>query len=121
MGTALITGGSRGIGAQTVRAFAKKGWRTAFFYHTSEAAAQALAAQTGAVVIATGETDIVTDGRSCFCVHNGCAMMRFVTGAGCQLSALTGAFLAASPDHPLEAALAAACAMGLLVGQKKRL
>ena len=49
--TALITGGSRGIGAATVRAFASAGYRTAFFYRSSEAAAQALAAETGAYAI----------------------------------------------------------------------
>ena len=49
--TALITGGSRGIGAATVRAFAGAGYRTAFFYRRSEAAAQALAAETGAYAI----------------------------------------------------------------------
>lgn len=65
MGTALITGGSRGIGAQTVRAFAKKGWRTAFFYHTSEAAAQALAAQTGAVAIRCDVSDSQSVKQAC--------------------------------------------------------
>jgi len=49
--TVLITGGSRGIGAATVRAFASAGYRTAFFYLNSESAAQALAAETGAYAI----------------------------------------------------------------------
>ena len=34
--------------------------------------------------------------------------MTKITGAGCMLSALTGAFLAANLAHPLEAAAAAA-------------
>ena len=41
------------------------------------------------------------------------AEMGLVTGTGCQLSALTAACLAASPEHPLEAAAAAVCAMGV--------
>ena len=49
--TALITGGSRGIGAATVHSFASAGYRTAFFYRSSEAAAQTLAAETGAIAI----------------------------------------------------------------------
>lgn len=49
--TVLITGGSRGIGAATVRAFINAGYRTAFFYRSSESAAQALAAETGAIAI----------------------------------------------------------------------
>ena len=39
--------------------------------------------------------------------------MASITGTGCQLSALIAAFVTANPDHPLEAAAAAACAMGL--------
>ncbi len=42
MQTVWITGGSRGIGAATVREFARAGWRTAFSWRTSEAEAQAL-------------------------------------------------------------------------------
>ena len=49
--TALITGGSRGIGAAVVRAFCVAGYRTAFFYCNSEAAAQTLASETGAHAI----------------------------------------------------------------------
>ena len=51
MRTVLITGGSRGIGAAAVRAFAREGWRVAFLYRSSEAAAHALAAETGACPI----------------------------------------------------------------------
>ena len=49
--TALITGGSRGIGAAMVRAFCAAGYRAAFFYRSSEEAAQSLASETGAVAI----------------------------------------------------------------------
>ena len=72
-----------------------------------------LARMHGAAVIATGSTDMVTDGKTTWRVLNGHPMMRMVTGSGCQLSALVGACLAANPGAPLEAALTAACAMGL--------
>ena len=36
-----------------------------------------------------------------------------ITGTGCQLSGMMTAFAAANPDHVLEAAAAAVCAMGL--------
>ena len=39
--------------------------------------------------------------------------MSRITGTGCQLSALTTAFLVANPEHKLEAAAAAVCTMGL--------
>ena len=79
----------------------------------AERNARHLAKQTGAVVIVTGDTDIVADGSTCYRVMNGHPMMRLVTGAGCQLSALIGAYVTANPERPLEAALAAVCAMGL--------
>lgn len=51
MNTALITGGSRGIGAAMVRAFSGAGWRVAFGWHQSAEAAKALSAETGAIAI----------------------------------------------------------------------
>ena len=50
--------------------------------------AKRLSLQTGAAVIVTGDTDIVTDGKTVYRVHNGHSMMKTVTGSGCQLSAL---------------------------------
>lgn len=44
----LITGGSRGIGAATVRLFAARGERVWFLYEKDHAAAQAVARETGA-------------------------------------------------------------------------
>lgn len=72
-----------------------------------------LARRTGAVVAVSGAIDLVADGKTAYCIRNGCPMMRRVTGTGCQLSALTAAFVAASPDKPLAAAAAAVAAMGL--------
>lgn len=51
MRTAVITGGSRGIGAACVHAFSQAGYRVAFLYRASQAAAQALAHETGAVAL----------------------------------------------------------------------
>src|SRR5271168_4126240 len=45
--TALITGGSRGIGAATVRMFRQAGARVAFSYQSAAATADALAAECG--------------------------------------------------------------------------
>jgi hydroxyethylthiazole kinase len=75
--------------------------------------ARELARRLGTVIAITGAIDIVTDGERAFCIRNGHSMMASITGTGCQLSALTAAFVTANPDHPLEAAAAAVCAMGL--------
>jgi len=65
MFTALITGGSRGIGAATVRAFCAAGYRTAFFYFRSGEAAQALAAETGAYAIRCDVRDSASVSSAC--------------------------------------------------------
>ena len=67
----------------------------------------------GTVIAITGAIDIVTDGEKAYCIRNGHPMMSTITGTGCQLSAMTAAYITANPEQPLEAAAAAVCAMGL--------
>lgn len=57
MKTALITGGSRGIGAAIVRELTKQGWQVAFCYRSSEEMARQLATETGAFAIRCDVTD----------------------------------------------------------------
>lgn len=75
--------------------------------------ARKFAARTGSVIIITGAIDIVADENTAFAVRNGHPMMSRITGSGCMLSAMTAAYLTANPDTPLQACLAAVCAMGL--------
>ena len=72
-----------------------------------------LARKTGAVVMMTGEQDLLTDGRSAYLVTNGHPMMSRITGSGCMLSAMTAAYLAVRPEQHTEAALTVLCTMGL--------
>ena len=51
------------------------------------------AEKTHAVVVVTGERDIVTDGDRMYMIENGCKEMSLLTGTGCICSALTGLFL----------------------------
>lgn len=74
---------------------------------------KAFARETGAVIAVTGAIDIVADGKTAYCIRNGHPMMSAVTGTGCQLSAMTAAFVTANPDQTLTACAAAVSAMGL--------
>lgn len=53
----LITGGSRGIGAAAVRAFAQAGYKVTFFYEKEHERAHAVAAETGADAVCCDVTD----------------------------------------------------------------
>ena len=57
MATIVITGGSRGIGAAAVRAFADRGDRVFFLYEKEHEAAAAVAAATGATAICCDVAD----------------------------------------------------------------
>ena len=74
--------------------------------------AKAFAKKTGAVIAITGAIDIVADSEKAYCIRNGHPMMSSITGTGCQLSAMTAAFVTANPNQLLEATAAAVSAMG---------
>ena len=57
MSTVVITGGSRGIGAAAVKLFAEKGHKVFFLYEKEHAAAEAVAAATGAEAICCDVSD----------------------------------------------------------------
>jgi hydroxyethylthiazole kinase len=67
----------------------------------------------GLVASVTGPVDHVSDGERVLAIANGHALLATVTGTGCMSSALTGCFLAAKPDQPLEAAAEALAAFGV--------
>jgi hydroxyethylthiazole kinase len=67
----------------------------------------------GLVAAVTGAVDHVSDGERVLAVANGHPLLATVTGTGCMSSALTGCFLAAKPDLPLEAAAEALAAFGV--------
>ncbi|MDY5612495.1 hydroxyethylthiazole kinase [Dysosmobacter sp.] len=75
--------------------------------------ARLLAKQSGAVAAVSGPIDVVTDGERTVLLRNGCATMARITGSGCMLTAMLGAFCGADPQHPFEAACAAVAAMGV--------
>ncbi|WP_224450262.1 hydroxyethylthiazole kinase [Haloprofundus salilacus] len=70
------------------------------------------ARRTGAVVVASGETDVVADAEAAYEVDVGHPMMGTVVGTGCMLGATLAVFAAALEDS-LSAALAGTAAYGL--------
>ena len=71
--------------------------------------ARQLSRMTGAIVIASGETDYVVCGDQVYSVRGGSAWMTRVTGTGCMLSVLLGAFLSVE-----NSALSAAACCGMM-------
>src|SRR5215213_4631668 len=78
----------------------------------AELALQA-ARRLGVVVSVTGPVDQVSDGETTLAVANGHELLASVTGTGCISTAITGCFLAAKPQAPLEAAAEALAAFGV--------
>ncbi|MFC5447102.1 hydroxyethylthiazole kinase [Paenibacillus aestuarii] len=70
------------------------------------------ARQLGTVVAVTGKTDIISDGTTTYACQNGEAILTRVTGTGCLLTSVIGAF-AAVLNNPLEAAVAAIVTYGV--------
>jgi hydroxyethylthiazole kinase len=60
------------------------------------------------VVAVTGKEDVVTDGNTVCRIQNGDRLLTKVTGAGCLLTSVIGAFAAVEPDPLLASAAALA-------------
>ena len=69
--------------------------------------AETAARKLGCVVIITGKDDVITNGFNTFVTSNGHPILTKVTGTGCLLSAVVGAFLAVSEGESLAAAVEA--------------
>ena len=86
------------------------------------AMAEELAQNRNSVIAISGKLDVITDGSRTCILRNGCATMARVTGSGCMLTALIGAFCG-SWDNPFAAACAAMAAMGVSgeIAEEKRI
>lgn len=71
-------------------------------------ACQKAARDFGCVVVATGQTDVVSDGIRTCQVENGTELLTRITGAGCMVGALIGGFCGANRDMYLASAAALA-------------
>ena len=74
---------------------------------------------TGAVVVMTGRQDMVAGRNQLMTVHNGHPLMARITGSGCMLDGVMGAFCAVAArdggrgDYMFQAAVAALCSHGI--------
>ena len=84
--------------------------------------AEQLARKLGTVIAISGKLDVVSDGTETCVLRNGCATMARITGSGCMLTALIGAFCGAYAE-PLLATCSAVAAMGISgeLAEEKRL
>lgn len=74
---------------------------------------QSVARAHGSVVLMTGVTDILSDGRRTFRVDNGHELLAQVTGTGCTLGTTISAMIAAYPQDTLVAAVAGTAMFGV--------
>lgn len=89
-----------GTGASNVR-----GVDTTDTVAAARQAAVALARYTGGAVAVSGETDLVTDGKTVAWSHGGSRMMEKITGCGCSLGGVAAVYACAA--DPFTAALTA--------------
>ena len=84
---------------------------------------RALARRTGSVIAVSGIIDVISDGTYTAVVRNGCATMARITGSGCMLTTLIGAFCGAQPEAPFAAVCSAVAAMGVAgeLAERRRL
>ncbi len=65
------------------------------------------------ILVVTGRIDVITDGQTAYTIKNGHQNMKDITGTGCMLSSVLGAFISANPDQMLEASVCAVAMMGI--------
>ncbi len=63
-----------------------------------EASAQKLSQKYGSVILASGETDIVTEGSNVTHIHGGTPQLSHVTGTGCMLGSVCAFYLVKDTD-----------------------
>ena len=87
------------------------------------AMAKALSERTKSVIVISGVCDIIADGDKACVLRNGCATMARITGSGCMLTSLIGAFCGAMPEDAFTAAVSAVAVMGIAgeIADKRRI
>jgi len=74
---------------------------------------KSLSEKLSSVVAVTGAIDIVSDSKKTYIIRNGHPMMGKISGTGCMLSSIIGAYCGANKDNIVDATAAAVCIIGL--------
>ncbi len=90
--------------------------------NTAVAMAAELAHKLSSVIAISGKIDVISNGQESCILRNGCATMARITGSGCMLTSLIGAFCGACGD-PFFAGCSAMAVMGVSgeIAETKRL
>lgn len=82
-----------------------------------------LAKRIHTVVAVSGPIDVITNGEQTMLIRNGCPTMARITGSGCMLTTLLGAFCGANEEQIFEAAALAVVVMGIAgeLAEEKRI
>lgn len=78
---------------------------------TMDHTALSLARSLNTIILASGKTDIVTDGKRLCHIHNGTHQLSQITGTGCLQGALCAAYLSAKPG--MEAVITGCAVLGI--------
>ncbi len=84
---------------------------------------ETLAKQLHCVIAVSGAIDVITDGEHTILIRNGCKTMARITGSGCMLTTLIGAFCGANKEDFFRATSLAVGIMGIageLAEEKRR-
>lgn len=65
------------------------------------------------IIAVTGAIDIVANGEEAYVIKNGHEMMKYITGTGCMLTSLIGAFVKANSEKPLVGVASVVSLMGI--------
>ena len=66
----------------------------------------------GTIIAVTGAIDIVTNGEEAYVIKNGHEKMKYITGTGCMLTSLIGAYVRANSENPVLGVAAVVSLMG---------
>jgi hydroxyethylthiazole kinase len=108
---AIIRGNASEVMALSGLSFSTKGVDSTEASENAIASAKLLSRKQNATILVSGPTDVVVDGEIVKKFHLGSPLMPQITGTGCLLTSVVGAFYAVEPNR-VEAACAAAVFYG---------